>query len=531
MVWFSGPETGMAQPVSEVINLQAGWNAVWFNVEPQPNDPVLLLAQQPPPLQVQAIWTFETNQDVRSSTSGTPGRWFFYDKDVPSNQRTLRTLQGHRAYLILVNVAGALHLSGEPVIRETSFSGRVSNLFGAASNPAGGSLTFEEFFSHPNARNKVRSGGLPVTHEIFAVSGQTLVRRAISDSLAPNQAYWVNVVQDFDYAGPLDVGSSANGLSFGKSTALRTLSIEIPASPSARTLSLRARPCVVLSGGSCAASAAGGEWLEYREPGSTPSPVWQPLLNGLTLNVPPGTTRIDLDVRAQRGPAALSATASAAGSGAPPPLVIDITDDQGGRAVVAADVALEPIFGRWVGRAELTQVSTHPSIQELSLEQAEATPLGMTLLLDLPDGGSPRILDSVTIQTFRDGRPLRRSFNSILVDRPVTLTEDAADPIDPLGATGTFRGTLRTLPEDPLNPYRHRYHPEHRKGYDITRQITLKLEVQPPSVADELAGLDGTLGPQRLTGTYTEIITGVTHDAITVQGTFRLERLIGEPVP
>ena len=163
--------------------------------------------------------------------------------------------------------------------------------------------------------------------------------------------------------------------------------------------------------------------------------------------------------------------------------------------------------------------------------------MGMTLLLDLPSpsavaaGFGARMLDSVTIQTFRDGRSLQRRFTSVLFDRPVDLVPDGTDPIDPLGATGTLRGTLHILPEDPLNPYRHRYNPEHRKGYDITRQITIKLEVQPPSDSDLLAGLDGTLGPHRLTGQYTEVITGVTEDPITVQGSFQLDRLIGEPIP
>ena len=101
--------------------------------------------------------------------------------------------------------------------------------------------------------------------------------------------------------------------------------------------------------------------------------------------------------------------------------------------------------------------------------------MGMTLLLELPDpsvarGGSPpRLLDTVSLATFRDGRSFLRKFTSILFDRPVTLVADAADPLDPFGATGTLRGTLSIHAEDSLNPYRHRYNPEHRKGYEITR--------------------------------------------------------------
>jgi len=501
-----------------------------LNIEPEPNDLVELLAQQPPPLDCRAVWTFEPNRDVSSSTNGVAGRWFFYDRDVPTVLHTLRTLQGQRAYLINVDVAGQLQVTGRPVIRATQFNSRVSNLFGALVDASGGPLTFQEYFAHPTAAGKLRLSGVPPKRDIFSVVGQDLVRRQFADAIEPNQAYWVNVVDDFEYAGPLDVRTSANGLSFGRNTALRTLHIEVPASSTGRTLSVQARPCADLSGGACGGRAVGDDWLEYRDPASGFPGSWQPLAGGLTLVVPPDATQVDLDVRPQRAGAALTAKANR-GSAVPPPLVVDIQDDQGDRAVIPADVTLEPVFGRWVGRAELTHVSTHPSVQDLPLEDAEAVPIGMTLLLDLPtptakaSGVLPQLLDSVTVQTFRDGRPLQRRFTSILFDRPVDLIEDAGDPIDPFGTTGTLHGTLHILPEDPLNPYRHRYNPEHRKGYDITREITVKLQVQAPTNADENSGLDGTMGPQRLTGVYTEVITGMTNDSITVQGTFQLERL------
>lgn len=527
------PGVVQAQLVTETIQLEQGWNAVWFNVEPDPNELVDFLSSQAPPLDCQAIWTFEPNRNVTADPSSTPpGRWLFHDKGVPSSLHTLRTLQGHRAYLFKVNVGGALNLAGRPVIRPFSFSGRVSNLFGAMSDSLGGSLTFEEFFAHPSAAEKVVSGGTPLKHDIFLLSGAGLARQRLTDSLAPNAAYWINVVQDFTYAGPLGTASSANGISFGRSTSIRTLSIDVPSSPVSRTISLQAHPCIELGGADCGGGASGMEWLEYRETNESPIPTWRPLSAGVGIAVPAGSTKIDLDLRAKRATlSALTRGTSGEGSTSLPPLFIDVSDDQGSRAVIAASVSTEPIFGLWIGRAELTRVSTHPIIQSLPLEQAAAPPLQMTLLLDLPSpqatagGAAPRLLDSVTIARFRDGKPLQRRFSSVLFDRPVNLVEVGGDPLDPLGATGTLQGTLQILPEDPLNPYRHRYNPEHRTGYEVTRQITIKLETQGASFADELAGLDGTFGPSRLTGQYTEVITGMTHDPITVQGTFRLERL------
>ncbi len=531
--WISVAGIAAAQLVTEDIQLQSGWNAVWLNLEPEPNDLVELLAQQAPPLDCQAVWTFDPNRDVASDTaSDEPGRWFFYDKSVPSSLHTLRTLQGHRAYLIKVNVGGRIQLAGRPVIRAFSFTGRVGNILGAMSDALGGSLTFEEYFAHPSAAGKVVSAGIPLKQDIFSLTDGGMIRRSLADAIAPNQAYWINVVQDFAYAGPLDVTSSANGMSFGRSTAIRTLTINVPSSPTTRTVSLQTHPCIELSGEECTVGAAGIEWLEYREPSASPIPTWRALSDGLDIPVPAGTTKLSLELRAKRATlSAIAGIASVAGSATLPPLLIDVSDDQGSRAIIPSDVQVEPVFGLWAGKADLTIVSVHPSIQDLPLDEAVASPLGMTLILALPNpsevagGVIPRLLDTVTIQTFRDGRSLQRRFSSVLFDRPVSLVQEAADPVDPFGTTGTLRGTLHILPEDPLNPYRHRYNPEHRKGYEIERQITIKLESQADSLSDELAGLDGTFGPHRLTGQYTEVITGATALPITVRGTFRLERL------
>jgi hypothetical protein len=245
--------------------------------------------------------------------------------------------------------------------------------------------------------------------------------------------------------------------------------------------------------------------------------------------VPAGVTHIDVELRARRsGLSVLSRNRAVSAASDTFPAVIDISDQQGFRAALATDVTIEPIFGHWIGRVSLTHVSTNPIVQTLPLEQSEAPPMNMTLLLELPNpgSGSPKLLDSISIQSFQDGRPLLRRLNSILLDRPVNLVEDASDHLDPFGATGTLRGTIHIGAEDPLNPYRHRYHPEHRKGYAITRDISIKFQDPSDQTLDELAGLDGTFGPNRLFGQYTEVISGISQLPITVTGTIQMDRLI-----
>lgn len=537
VMWAILSEVALGQLVTESINLQAGWNAVWLNLEPEPNTLDEILAAQSPSLDYQAIWTLEGNRTNSAILTGdATGRWFFHDRDVPAALSTLNVLHGHRGYLINMRSAGQLLLTGRPLIRNTQFTSRTSTLFGVLTDVTSGFFSFEEFFSHPKAIGKVRTSGTPATHDIFTLFAGAYVRKNFVSAIQPNTAYWVNVTQDFEYSGPLDVLSAPNGLSFGRNTSLRTLSIEVPASTSAQTLQLQARDCAVLSiSGACSAGGESVDWLQYRDSTQTGLPVWQPLSSGLSVVVPSGTTRVDVDLRARR--ADLATAARNRGGGVlieDFPLVIDVTDDLGARAVLSASVSIEPVFGTWIGRATLTQVSVHPGLQVLPLDQSDAPPMGMTLLLDLPDpagGGSPQLLESLAVSIFRDGRPLTRVFNSILFDRPVPLVGDPGDPLDPLGATGTMHGTLHISPEDPLNPYRHRYHPEHRKGYDITRDITITFESPVDRLSDELAGLDGTFGPQQLAGQYTEVITGISALPITVHGTFRLERVVSQTNP
>ncbi|MCO6435510.1 MAG: hypothetical protein J5J06_00290 [Phycisphaerae bacterium] len=533
------PAVSRAQLVTESVDLEPGWNAVWLNIEPEPNEVATLLANLPPPLDCQAVWLFDPTPIGSTSTiANAPGRWFVYDKSLPAELQSLHAIHGHLAYFIKVNVAGQLLISGHPVSRNTSFSSHTSNLFGVLTKPTVGSLTFEEYFSLPGVIGKIRTGAQPNQHDLFALEDGALVRRSLLDLVAPNRAYWVNVVQNFDFGGLVDVTTAGKGLSFGRTTALTTLNIGLPSLPTSRTLSLHASSCVSLGSEACPAGSSGEAWLEYRDDSGGGLPVWRSLADGVDVIVPPKTAKVELTLRARR--ALVSDRGRSAMGAVPinplPPVVIDVTDDQGSRALVSADVIVEPIFGQWVGQAHLTKVSTHPVLQSLPLDQAEAIPMDMTLILELPGpddqagGAVPHLLDSIALETFRDGRALQRRFTSALIDRPLVLVEDEGDPVDPLGATGTLHGTLHIAPHDPLNPYRHRYNPEHRLGYDITRDITIEIRSLGASVADELAGLDGTFGPHRLAGRYTEVITGITADPITVQGEFRLDRFEGQPV-
>jgi hypothetical protein len=186
-----------AQLVSESIDLQEGWNAVWVNVEPEPNTLDEILAAQSPALDYQAIWTFQGNGSIPAITGGGVGQWLLHDRDAPAEISTLQVLHGHRAYLINMRSAGQLELVGRPLIRSTSFASAFPTMFGVATDVASGTLSFEQFFSHPKAIGKVRLSGTPAAHDIFTLIADTYVRKGLVDPIESSKSYWVNVTQNF----------------------------------------------------------------------------------------------------------------------------------------------------------------------------------------------------------------------------------------------------------------------------------------------------------------------------------------------
>ena len=79
----------------------------------------------------------------------------------------------------------------------------------------------------------------------------------------------------------------------------------------------------------------------------------------------------------------------------------------------------------------------------------------------------------------------------------------------------------------PTNPFRHRRHPDHTIGFDITREIELGFDT-----ADQQPVGRSTLGVDQITGTYDEEIFGLhkplgpqQDTGLKVRGTFLLHRI------
>jgi hypothetical protein len=127
----------------------------------------------------------------------------------------------------------------------------------------------------------------------------------------------------------------------------------------------------------------------------------------------------------------------------------------------------------------------------------------------------------------RDGRVVGRRLSSAAFGfgEPILLEGE-------LGA-GEMTGVISLGHDDPVNPFQHRYHPDHdnlddrfeqplpegRESFAVTRQLSLQFTPEDPEGL-QLAGW----GDTQFGGEYRERIDGLHRHPIHVAGTFRLQR-------
>ncbi|MCA9410860.1 MAG: hypothetical protein KC944_06600 [Candidatus Omnitrophica bacterium] len=142
------------------------------------------------------------------------------------------------------------------------------------------------------------------------------------------------------------------------------------------------------------------------------------------------------------------------------------------------------------------------------------------------------LLDQVSGSILRDGKTVGRRFSSTAFP--------FIDPID-IESSGDF-GVASTVSsvtivldyDDPLNPFKHKYHPDHdnldrrfenqlgpgNESFTIIRGIEMEFTEDDP---DGFASVG--LGDTLLVGFYRETIDGLHRDDLHVSGTFRLKKM------
>jgi|GEM_PF-460843 len=288
-----------AQWSSQTIRLRPGWNAVFLEVQPEPDSAETALADLP----IESVWawnrTFETVQYIIDPASLVPEQpeWLtYFPPERPESALTnLFGLRGGRAYLIKLAGTSPVDwvVTGQPVYRRIDWMRDSYNLAGfyvGEEDPP----TFSEFFAPSTAHRDLNIYRLSAAGrwQKVASPGVETVRRG--------EAYWVYSSAPSDYTGPVTVdfeqGQSVDFSSFLNETVLQIRN----ESTAPRTVSLRPRSSAFPPASADARAVAGEVPLAYYKfPPENNEAGWMDFPPELILQLAPGE-RIELRLAVRR---------------------------------------------------------------------------------------------------------------------------------------------------------------------------------------------------------------------------------------
>jgi hypothetical protein len=461
--------------IEETYQLSVGWNFIQVPFDPLVQDPQTALAA----VNWDSIWAWLPGADPERG-----GKWVAAYRDAPAFLNSLAAINGPGSYAVLLRAVGTLKLKGTWRAERPVLRGGLFQLF-APKVPAA-PPTLADYLSRQGVKDKVGP--------VFEHVGGVYRRVGDGDPLRLDAAYWVFPAQDVPLPDPLRIDAGFGGLRFDAQVTAQEIEIDLGAAPAAQQLSLRAIP---------SADAAGGaDWIQVQKDDGT----LMPLNPGVVLDVLAGQTtqRVVFQARKLGASPAASAVQTA---------VIEVSGPRG-RAQVGAELSSPTIQGVWTGEALISQV------EKMSLYgpgYAPSPPLAISIILEIPATGHPRLLPCLQVEANRDGKKIDYRVEAAMFHDQVELTGS----IGANGSAGVLTGALTMAPDHPLNPYRHRYHPEHGAGYDFSRAMTLSFGVPLPGAPSSDSPI-ASVGV--LSGIYEEEISGLAQEPIRARGAFRLRR-------
>ena len=544
--------------VTQNITLQAGWNAIYLEVEPLANAPALVFRQLPAGSNVWA-WTGKNSpvqfiQDTSEAAIGAPKWLAIFTAASESPLNNLFAITANSAYLIHIPSGRpnqTIQIEGRPTIKPRSWIPDAFNLtgYGFTSTPP----TFGEFFTPSNSHKN------QAIYRLNNSSGAwELVSNPSATSMVSGEAFWIYCQSGSEYQGPLTVSANnADGLDYGIGVTLLNLTL------SNTTSTDKSVSITQLSSSSPVAVA-------YRSYDSASGKISTPPLSGMpVVTVKAGGSSV-VTLAVQRG----SFTGAAAS-------VLEVTDGQGSRIRVPVTATSNPTAsypGLWTGSATLTKVSqltdSGPA-PDFASGDAKTTPaaLNLNLLLHQDASGQARLLKQVIMMykdrtlnsdgstatagryvlltrdalianfsgvTQRDGAKVGRRMSAVGIDySPSTDAVFGTDFIDSaLKCSGSISSAITcrlvlessTTATHPNNPFLHHYHPDHdnlasdfstfkQEVNRVVRDITLTFDGTP---RDNPANPPPGWGATVLGGVYTEHIRGLAKGPIRIEGNFTI---------
>ena len=562
-----------AQWVQQQIVLKPGWNAVFLEVDPAPNECDAAFAGLP----IESAWDLNRPADsvqfihgANELIPGSPGWLTWFPPNHPiADQTTLFSLRDGRAYLIkTTNTQPVIWtINGKPSLRRLTWQAGTVNLVGF--HVGTNAPTFQQLFS----------GQSGLTNQpVYSLDTGGVWRAVANLSTAkPNagEAYWVRCKAPAQAAGTILVETgSRQGVHFSGVMSEQSIRIR-NASTAGRQITVRVLPSATPPTNE--PPIAGTVPLEYwRSSYATTNIGWEPLSAPLTFTSLGAGQEWNIRLGARLD--------SSFVPGATYQSVLEVSDDLGTRWLIpvsatagtgsASSVAQagllneSPRAGLWIGDVALNAVSQPAHSGNPSLTRPAGGNLSFRLIVHVDSAGAARLLQQVFMvrkpavvepdpedplidRVVQPARMLAFTDESLIpgtigtseiIGRRVSSPSFAfSQPIALIGGefgASTLQTTTTLEYDHRLNPFKHVYHPDHnnlderfeqklpegKEAFTVARALSLQFTATDPT------GLNPpNWGSTELGGIYRETITGLHRSAINVSGNFRLVRVLTAP--
>lgn len=558
-----------AQWQTVTYTLRGGWNSIYLQGDATHTTIDNIFAGA---TSVISVWRWNPNpnpaQFKASSilpTASSP-EWSVWVKgDV--TQTTLTSLIGQTAYLVRCTGLPAdtyqVSITQRILPPRSTWVRNGANFLGFPSTEGTTAPTFTSYFATfpaaiaSNARVYKYIGGdigpgNPV--QIYSPSTEKIDR---------TQAYWFEAAVVGDFYAPLEITPSASdGLSFGRTGSFMTVRVRNRTS-AAVTVTIApvdsvaepAAPSTGAAGASSSGSSTAGNLTALapvpmirRTFNSATATNTDTAITGSYTEVIPALSEVQLTVGVDRSKmTAVAGTAYAS--------FLRFTDSGGLMNILLPCTSrVANLAGLWVGDVQVSGV-TPTGAGSAGTSTARAFPLRVIIHVD--NTGVARLLSQVYVGKLAgsaDALGLCTREPALQADQKQYAVRLSAGhlPLDlvALSSAGSFElGKYMDIVvplsfNDPTNPFVHTYHPDHDnrdarfsaytspgvESYTVTRTMRFAFRD-----AASMLGNDpnaALVGSSRMVGAYSESITGLHRQTLTVSGSFELRRLneIGELV-
>jgi len=577
-----------AQWVTQEVPLQAGWNAVYLEVEPDPAECVTVFKDLAA-IENVCMWNqhdvspqFFQDQDgsVTVQTSD------FLNWTPRSDQQSVHSLQrllGGRAYLIKASAPVDWSVKGRPVVPRMEWQPKLHNLAGfSVSHTPALQPRFSDFFANAQGIDGTQRAGDDRFAVVLTTSGDapqclSITGQLNSRKIEAGKSYFIEAQDVSSFHGPLNVSPPGSaGVVFGAdrnfaSAYIRNLGV------AAATVTVRHR--LSETAPAHAAPMVDRVPLMYfgQAPGSN-TLMWTPFpaaagsgTTGFSVDklLEPGEEwelRLALDRTQMTAPDPATATWQS---------LLEITDDRGVeiRVGVAAEYgvpdqhhALWPA-GLWVGVAHLTDVCHIRKDGTATEPLPMPRPFDLRLIVHVDTEGNWELLQRAILAWEQGAGPDDDAHARIYVDesrvpegaQTIRISSIGLGFMPPVAfdSGGAFLSTgtcgWAVSYDDPVNPFVHPFHPDH-DNLDARRDARLAdwNTITNPDPGPNPVGISAnahesfsighqvtlawTDGPQEgaasalwnpaetTRGTVTYVLTHVRKTPITMRGTFTLKR-------